>query len=223
MKTQKNVNAAMLFSIAVPALFALVLLLPPSRELFLAATKSHPLIMGFVKFALLATVGEILAIRIATGQFGFAQGVIYKAAVWGIIGVAMALLLPVYSTGITAMPWVGTLEGGFGAFVQALATSISLNATFGLAMMASHRVTDTMIDMRVRREKVSLLGAIAAIDWTGFARVVALQNLPFFWVPAHTITFLLPGEYRVFVSAALSIVLGLLLASAKRKASNPRR
>lgn len=39
-------------------------LAPASHQLFVSATKSHPYVMGFVKFATLATMGELLAIRI---------------------------------------------------------------------------------------------------------------------------------------------------------------
>lgn len=43
-----------------------------------------------------------------------------------------------------------------------------------------------------------------------------LKTCPYFWIPAHTIVFLLPNQYRVLVSAFLSIALGLLLAIAKK-------
>ncbi len=210
---------AKIYAAAVPLLFAIILILPPTREAFLAATTAHPLIMGFVKFALLATVGEILAGRVLNGAYAFPAGAIWKAVVWGLIGTGMALLLPVYATGITAMPVVGGVEGGWGTFLRAFATSTSLNVTFGPAMMASHRITDTMIEQRVHKEKRSLLETVGVIDWPGFVRVVMFQNIPFFWIPAHTITFLLPPVYRVFVSAALSIVLGLMLAFAKKKSA----
>ena len=43
------------------------------------------------------------------------------------------------------------------------------------------------------------------------------KTIPFFWIPAHTVTFLLPPEYRVFVAALLSIALGLILALASSR------
>jgi len=42
-------------------------------------------------------------------------------------------------------------------------------------------------------------------------------TIPFFWIPAHTITFLLPGEYRILFAAVLGIVLGVFLAVATMK------
>ena len=43
------------------------------------------------------------------------------------------------------------------------------------------------------------------------------KTIPFFWIPAHTITFLLPAEFQVLFAAMLSVVLGLILAVATLK------
>ena len=32
-----------------------------------------------------------------------------------------------------------------------------------------------------------------------------------FWIPAHTVTFCLPQDYRVLMSAVLSLALGFIL------------
>jgi hypothetical protein len=53
-------------------------------------------------------------------------------------------------------------------------------------------------------------------DWNSLVEFSWLKTCPYFWIPAHTIVFLLPGQYRVLVSAFLSIALGLLLAIAKK-------
>jgi len=44
------------------------------------------------------------------------------------------------------------------------------------------------------------------------------KTIPFFWIPAHTITFLLPAEFRVLFAAVLGIALGLILAIGSQKA-----
>ena len=36
-------------------------------------------------------------------------------------------------------------------------------------------------------------------------------TIPLFWIPAHTVTFLLPTEFRTLFAALLSVVLGLLM------------
>jgi len=47
------------------------------------------------------------------------------------------------------------------------------------------------------------------------------RTIPFFWIPAHTITFLLPPEFRVLFAALLGIALGLILAIGGQKATKP--
>ena len=61
------------------------------------------------------------------------------------------------------------------------------------------------------------MGAVKSVDWSDFIGFVVCKTIPLFWIPAHSVTFMLPPQYRVFMSAFLSIILGLLLAVAKRK------
>ena len=42
-----------------------------------------------------------------------------------------------------------------------------------------------------------------------------LKTIPLFWIPAHTVTFMLPAEYQVIMAAALSIALGIMLSLKK--------
>ena len=51
-------------SAIVLAAFVIVLVIPASREVFKTLSSEHPYIMGFIKFGLLATVGEVLALTI---------------------------------------------------------------------------------------------------------------------------------------------------------------
>lgn len=55
-------------SIGVILFFALVLIIPGSREVFKTLSSSHPYLMGFVKFGLLATCGEVFAFSIKRRQ-----------------------------------------------------------------------------------------------------------------------------------------------------------
>ncbi len=203
--------------VGIPLGMAAVLVFPSSRAAFLEYTAKMPYLMGFLKFALLATTGEVLAGKVSTGAFAFPKGVWAKAAVWGVIGLMLTLLMPVYAGGVAAAQASGMLVGKDSPFLTAFFTSALMNATFGIAMMAFHRITDTMIEQFCLEKKTSPVWAVRAVDWPGFTEFVVFRTIPLFWIPAHTVTFLLPPSYRVFLSAALSIVLGLLLAVAKRK------
>ncbi|HSN67543.1 MAG TPA: hypothetical protein VLS94_12955, partial [Fusibacter sp.] len=98
-------------------------------------------------------------------------------------------------------------------------TSLLMNTTFAPTFMAFHRYTDTYLDLKYgdKVAKPSVSQVVMRIDWKGFISFTVLKSIPFFWIPAHTVTFLLPPEYRVLVAAYLSLALGLLLTIAKGK------
>ena len=204
----------MAFSVTVPVAFAVILGIPATRAGFLGLSAAHPYLMGFLKFALLATTGEVLAARFAGGAFAFPKGALPKAAVWGLIGMMMAGLMPVFSGGVLAAQQSGVLPLAGNTFVTALLTSAIMNITFGPVMMAGHRISDTMIDRRCGGQKGGLLEAVRAVDWAGFVGFVVQRAIPFFWIPAHTITFLLPPQWRVLFAALLGVALGIFLSIA---------
>jgi hypothetical protein len=195
---------------------------PATRAAFVAATGAHPYLVGFAKFLVLATMGELLAVRIAAGAWKAPRGLVYRALVWGLLGAAIVLVFEVFASGVGAaqakglLPFAGS-RPAFAFFVSAV-----MNLSFAPAMMLAHRLTDTLIDMKCESpgSRVALGDIALRIDWKGFVGFVLFRTIPFFWIPAHTITFLLPPEYRVLAAALLSIALGAILAFAKRR---PRR
>ena len=108
-------------------------------------------------------------------------------------------------------------DGMAGAVLTAFFISASMNLTFGPVFMAAHRMTDTYIDMRAEGLSPTWPQVVAKIDWRGFITFVVAKTIPFFWIPAHTATFLLPPEYRVLSAAYLSIALGAILSYARRR------
>jgi hypothetical protein len=215
--TAKQSFAAFLYCLVVIVGFTLILVIGESREVFLTLTASHLFIMGFVKFALLATTGEIIALALGGGVFRFPRGMFYKMAVWGFIGMAIALMTPVFAAGVAVAQQNGILPGMNNSLATAFLTSVLNNLGFGAAMMGFHTVSDTVIEMVVTKEKISLREVIAKTSWDRYIGFVILRTLPLFWIPAHTVTYMLLPQYRVFFAAVLSIALGLILAIAKRK------
>ncbi len=205
------------------ALFAwiAILVVPASRVAFISATDAHPYIGGFVKFAILATMGDMLGARILKGFWSIPKGVFYKAAIWGIIGMMVTLVFTLYMGGTAAAQAANRLPFKGSSLAQAFFGSTVMNVTFGPMMMAFHRFTDMYIDAKYDKKggKVTISELIDKNDWHSLVEFSWLKACPFFWIPAHTIVFLLPGQYRVLVSAFLSIALGLLLAIAKKEKS----
>ncbi len=59
-----------------------LLVYPLTNEIYNASNRAHPYIMGFVKVSILDTMGEVLALRIVTGDYKRSVGMIYKFIVW---------------------------------------------------------------------------------------------------------------------------------------------
>ena len=221
MKNQKLKNALVILYTCVAILsFVVILIIPTSREWFKGLSGSHPYIMGFIKFALLATAGELIAAFIKTGKITVPCKIIWRFVIWGIIGAWITLMMTVYKYAAGYMMAQGKLPGVGITPLFALFTSVLMNTTFGPTFMAVHKISDKMLEMSANKEKLSLKNAVNGIDWSNFVSFTILKTVPLFWIPAHFVTFLLPAEYQVIMAAALSIALGIILSVGGRKNKN---
>ena len=205
--------------IAVLLVITISLVIPVSRTVFVTATQNHPYWMGFVKFALFATMGEMLANRIAGGDWKRLNGMWMRMIIWGLIGMMIVFMFPLYQSGVSGVIDKGlliSLGGTPGLIFQAFMISAIMNLTFAPVFMAAHRISDTYIDQKFAGANPTLTSAIHSVDWPGYLSFIVGKTIPLFWIPAHTITFLLPSEFRVIYAAYLSIALGAILAYGRR-------
>jgi len=201
-------------------------LMPSTKPIFNELTMKYPYIMGFIKTAILASMGEILVSRIKTGRYFSGKGFMMKAIVWGFLGMIFVLIFKVFSSGVIAAQSASLLPSiQQQTFIQTLLTafliSAIMNSFFAPSFMLLHRITDGYIELGSGTLKgvcqVRLKHVIERIDFQSFIHFVILKTIPFFWIPAHTITFILPETYRVLMAAYLSIALGILLTLAKSR------
>ena len=202
----------------------LILAIPFTRNGLETATENYPYLMGFVKTSILASMGELLAGRISTGKYFCRKGVLPRFIIWGLLGMGFVLMFKVFALGVVGAMDSGILPnvtntGFLGNLYRAFMISLIMNLVFAPTFMIVHRITDTFIDLKNsnQKEKVSLSLVIQTIDWKYFFGFIVLKTIPIFWIPAHTITFLLPENYRVLMAGFLSIALGLILTLSKMK------
>ncbi len=216
------------------AALGLFTLVPEQSVTMKLFSQNHSFVMSFFKFAVLCTLGELVAVRITSGRyyrpcFGLAP----KFIVWGLIGIVIHTAFCIYAAGT---PYLLT-ELGFslqvGAVAQesfparlGLAFSISLlnNILFAPLFMTAHAVVSTHIEKSGGTlagvcKPLNVSAILHEIDWNMLWGFVFKKTIPFFWIPAHTITFLLPPEFRVLFAAALGVVLGIILALASLKSA----
>ena len=107
-------------------------------------------------------------------------------------------------------------------FANAFLISLSMNTIYAPIMMTFHKITDAHIinnggKLKSLIQPIKFWEICKSINWDVQWNFVFMKTIPFFWIPAHTITFLLPPEWQVMFAALLGIALGVILALAGMK------
>ncbi|MFZ4522582.1 MAG: Mpv17/PMP22 family protein [Bacteroidales bacterium] len=210
---------------------------PPVFDAYKELNAAHGYLLSFVKFALLATLGEALGLRIRTGSYskpGF--GFIPRAMVWGFLGIVIKTAFVIFGEGAPMMlKTMGVVfpdanpadilrQSSFSwlKLFSAFSVSLTMNLLFAPVFMAFHRITDTHIlhtggTITGFFSRMPVGQYVKEINWQDFWDFVLKKTIPLFWIPAQTINFMLPEGYRVLVAAVYSVILGVLLSLAAMK------
>ncbi len=198
-------------------------------ESYLHFNHHFPFVASFIKFAILATLGEVIGLRIKSGSYYQTDfGVLPRAIVWGVLGITIKMAFIIFANGVpvllTYMGLAGAttvLSEGMSAEKLLVAFSISLimNIIFAPLMMTFHKVTDIHIlsnggTLKGFFRPIKFQNILLNLNWEVQWNFVFLKTIPYFWIPAHTITFLLPQDFQVLFAAILGIALGTILAIA---------
>lgn len=243
MKNEKSNGLIGFICIAIIVIFAYVVLIPVTNSLltsifgadaikgytdfsgaisdaYITFNGNHPFIMGFIKFAFLATCGEIISLKMRTKKWGLPTMVFLRFIIWGAFGAWITFMMKSTAFSIDTLiskkmifnPDDGTF---LATLMRAFCISALMNTTFAPTFMSLHKISDTWITLKAEKKKHDIITVVKTVDWSQFVSFTILKCLPFFWIPAHTITFCLPEQYQVVVAAFLSIVLGVLLSIKK--------
>ena len=219
-----------LFIVCCLCVLALFVFMKPLGNIFMELSSYKDwrgLSMAFVKFAVLATLGESIGLRIQKGVYnlpGF--GLAPRAIVWGCLGVMISMAMTIFSTGtpvLLANMGLNVESQQFGArLLIAFCTSVLMNLFFAPVFMTFHKVTDTHIlnnggTIAGLFKTLKFREIFTQLNWGVLYGFVFKKTIPLFWFPAHTLTFMLPAQWRVLFAAFLGIVLGVLLSVAARK------
>lgn len=193
------------------------------RGEFVEATKRWPYPMGFLKLFVLGTFGTMIKNRLRTGSYWKVPHLLGEAVIWGIWGMWFTLIFPLCAGGTEAvitkhlwpewtitlgfLPWKPNL---WLAFSQSL--MINILSGYAFMMMIVHGWLSSALAKKVLNPVLYLSG----LDF-GFWGSFVPKSIFVFWLPAHTITFLLPPEFRVVSAALLAIVLALLISFGQKK------
>jgi hypothetical protein len=161
-------------------------------ETYINWVVNNPLLSAAIQFAILGTLGEVISFSIQQKRPAIPCTwfqLFGKLFAWAFLGI-------IIKYGFAVIPAV------FGAGIGwAFAVSVFTNILFGPQMMAFHRLEDNLI-----------------LGNNGFQGITkAWWTLVWFWIPAHTITFMLPPNFQIGLAAAWSLVLGLIMGFSKKK------
>ncbi len=220
-----------LIFIAVIALMVVPFLLTDATyEAYTVLNAAHPYFLAFLKFAILATLGEMFILRLRTGAYMYPNfGVAVRAIIWGLFGVWIAIAMKTFASGapvmVQSLGVSGVVEAMRGSFtlqklIGAFAISVMMNTVYAPVFMTMHKITDTHIaehkgSLKALWHPIAMRRILANLDWDTQWNFVFKRTIPLFWIPAHTITFLLPSDMQVLFAALLSIALGILLTVSK--------
>lgn len=223
----------LLFGVVIIAIFLPFFLCEPLYEWYKSFNAAHGMVMSFLKFGILSTLGEMLGCRISTGNYITPTfGVLPRMIVWGILGMGINMAMIIFSKGTPLfLEYMGYTEAceafiseglSWGKFFVALSVSVAMNTIFAPVFMTLHKITDAHIaecggSLKALVTPIPMARRFSELNWQAQWGFVFKKSIPLFWYPAHTITFLLPAEQRVLFAAILGIVLGVLLAVATKK------
>jgi hypothetical protein len=210
--------------IFLPFLFSKELL-----EIYRQVNHAHGIITSFIKFSILASLGELIGLRIKTGKYykkGF--GIIPRMIVWGFLGISIKMAFVIFASGTPVlMEYMGLQNASeiihdsfsYNKVLVSFSISVALNIIFAPIMMTFHKITDIHIinnggTLSGFLKPIRFREILVNLNWNIQWNFVFKKTIPFFWIPAHTVTFLLPADLQVLFAALLGIALGIILAIA---------
>lgn len=167
----------------------------------------YPIISAMIQFAILGTVGDWIAKVIQNKKIFWPFSVketIWKFIEWAFLAVLIKAAFVGFKGFVDAMVDYGLLAEVFktqGHFLRAFAISVVMNLQFGFLLVILHRILDYL--------------PFGKTSWTGIHK--GFYSLLWFWIPAHTVTFMLPNDFQIGLAAFWSVMLGLILGLFNRK------
>ncbi len=170
---------------------------------YIEAVKAYPILSAMIQFAVLGTFGDIISKwaieRRVHLPFGFIQ-VLWKMLEWALLAVGIKYAFIGFHGFVDSLTQHSLLPE-LNDLGRSFAISTSMNLQFGPFLVITHRLLDNLAS----KEK----------NWDNLDK--GMLSLLWFWIPAHTVTFLLPRSFQIGLAALWSVALGMILGGYNRK------
>ncbi|MBI9040367.1 hypothetical protein [Lutibacter sp.] len=164
---------------------------------YVELVKEYPIYSAIVQFAVLGTLGDIFSKWMQKGKVFMPYKVVIlvlKMLEWAFLAICIKYAFVGFQGFVDSLISHQLLPG-LGVFGRAFWVSVTMNLQFGLLLVILHRFLDNVI--------------VKQNNWENIDK--GMWSLIWFWIPAHTITFMLDKPYQIGLAAVWSVVLGLIL------------
>lgn len=210
----------------------LLLILQGPRDLLPALASEHRYLVGFAAFALMGALAEAIKERFRGRDYPDLKELAVRAGMWGLHGLAAALVFWLINGGVIMTQAVGLLPGGgYGRssnpLITALTsffitgpffTSLFLNLSFVPVLLALQRLGQTGLRLYLREGRRPYLAHVSEeADWPGFIR----SELPASFVIRTlflTLVFMLPTDLWLIMASLGLVVFAVLSGFSGREA-----
>lgn len=168
---------------------------------------SFPIISAMLQFAILGTFGDLISLWIIEKKIFIpykAATIILKMLEWALLAVMIKYAFIGFHGFVEKLVLLNYLPQSDG-IGKSFTISLVMNLQFGPLLVIVHRLLENFVVERTNPKTV----------WNNLDK--SLYSLLWFWLPAHTITFLLPQEYQIGLAAVWSLALGIILGFFNRK------
>lgn len=166
---------------------------------------AYPILSAILQFTVLGTLGDIVSGWIIKKKIYFpykSLSFILKLAEWSLLAVMIKYAFTGFQ-GFTDILIENNLLPDLTGIYRAFTVSVLMNLQFGPFLVLMHRLMDNLI--------------AGKMNWKNLDK--GFYSLLWFWIPAHTVTFILPKEFQIGLAALWSLMLGLILGFYNRKSS----
>ncbi len=170
---------------------------------YIEIVKAYPIYSAMVQFAILGTLGDVFSKWMQQGKIHKPYNVsiiLLKMLEWAIIAITIKYAFVGFQgfvDGLVAHHLLPELSN----FGRAFTVSATMNLQYGLFLVIFHRFLDNLIAKQNNWENIDK----------------GMFSLIWFWIPAHTITFMLDKPYQIGLAAIWSVVLGFILGYYNRE------
>lgn len=158
---------------------------------------SNPIVSAMVQFAILGTFGDVISKWIIKGKV-FSPFpipiILFKMIGWAILAICIKYAFIGFH-GFVEFLILHKLLPELNLLAKSIAISVSINLQFGPFLVIVHRLSDNLI----HKEN----------NWQNLNK--GFLSLLWFWIPAHTVTFMLDKPFQIGLAAVWSLVLGIIL------------